>query len=167
VVASRFVLVGPPDRVGDLAGLPITRALGEIAAREWTFISRADGSGTHAAELRLWREAGFDPSPEPWYLETGQSMGLTLQVADQRGAFTLAEVGAFRAAAETLALVPADVVEHHPGALSNPYHATVVTGGAEQPALRFLRWLRSTDGRTAVIAMNLELFGEVLYEPAG
>jgi len=114
--------------------------------------------------MELWRLAGVDPSGLPWYLETGQGMGLTLQVADQRGAFALSELGAFLAAAPVLALkrVP---LEDHP-VLVNRYQATVVKGTPVQSTAEAVAaWLASPAGSEAVIAANLDLFDEVIYRP--
>ncbi|MDH3259527.1 MAG: substrate-binding domain-containing protein [Acidimicrobiia bacterium] len=165
VLASRFVLAGP---AGTGPGIPSTvvDALREIARRGDLFVSRSDGSGTHRKELELWSLAGVDPAGLPWYLETGQGMGLTLQVADQRQAFVLSELGAFLAAAPFLSLeiVP---LRDDP-VLVNPYQIIVVKGSpAESGAAAFAAWLRSAGGRAAIISANRDLFGEVVYQPAG
>ncbi len=164
VFTSRFILVGPPGRAIELADLAVLESLREIARREWPFVSRADGSGTHVKERELWTAAGVSPDGEPWYLETGQGMGLTLQVADQRGAFTLAELGSYLAAAPTLALQP--VAGPPQQVLDNPYHALVVRSATgRREAEGFLDWLLGPAGRTAVLELNEELFGELVYDP--
>ncbi|MCP4222105.1 MAG: tungsten ABC transporter substrate-binding protein, partial [Actinomycetia bacterium] len=93
VFESQFVLVGPRDLIGDLSGLTAGQAFDEIAAQRWTFIARGDGSGTSTAEHAIWASLDRDPNGEAWYEETGQGMGATLQVADQRGGFTLTDEG--------------------------------------------------------------------------
>lgn len=165
LLESRFVLAGPPDVVTGMSSAPAD-AFREIATRGHLFVSRSDGSGTHQKEMELWGLAGVDPAGRPWYLETGQGMGLTLQVADQRGAFVLSELGAFLAAAPVLSLemVPLD---ENP-VLGNPYQVTVVKGTeTEAAATAFARWLVSSEGAAAVTAANLELFGRLVYQPAG
>ena len=72
ILSSSFVLVGPPDAT---LGGTMADVLGEIAEGRGPFVSRADGSGTHEVERRLWAEIGIDPLGEPWYSETGQGMG--------------------------------------------------------------------------------------------
>jgi tungstate transport system substrate-binding protein len=135
-----------------------------IARRGWTFTSRADGSGTWATERRLWKDIGVDPTGAPWYLETGQGMGLTLQVADQRRAFVLTELGAYLAADETFDL---DILPVEDPRLANPYHAIVVAGSAvSTEAGVFVDWLLSEDGQAAVHDLNVELFGEDVYTPS-
>lgn len=161
---SRFLLAGPSDRPEPVADAGIVDAFAAIARDDLVFVTRRDGSGTHAKEQELWALAGIDPVEEPWYSETGQGMGFTLQVADQRSAYVLTEAGAFRAAAETISLVPVDAGAP-PGLLDNPYRAIVVDPDANSAARRFVEWLSSDAGRSALLAANDALFGEVVYSP--
>ncbi len=165
VLRSRFVMVGPAERVTALAGLDPPGALAAIAARGWEFVTRADGSGTHERERELWNLAGIDPGGEPWYTATGQGMGLTLQVADQRAAFTLAEEGTFLAASDVVALVPVQLAPSN--LLANPYRAIVVEGGEEEAAAAFVDWLLRPEGQAAIERANERLFGRKIYSPAG
>ena len=161
VFVSAFVVVGPP---GGLEGGTIVETLTAIAGGGYPFVSRADGSGTHEVEQALWATAAINPVGRPWYLETGQGMGLTLQVADQRGAYTLAELGSFLTAAERLSLRPLEIS----GLPANPYHLTVVGSSSELMAAdTFLEWLVSDDGRVAIEQANLNQFGEVVYAATG
>ena len=165
VMESRFVLAGPPEAAAQMPSA-VGDAFREIATRGDPFVSRSDGSGTYQKEAELWRLAGVDPSGQPWYLETGQGMGLTLQVADQREAFVLSELGSLLAAAPVLSLeiVPLD----DDPVLRNPYQITVVKGTeVEAAAASFAGWLISTEGARAMTAVNIELFGEVVYRPVG
>ncbi len=100
---SEFQLVGPIDVIHELDGESFGGAFAQIAAQEWTFITRADGSGTNEVERSIWSSLGVEPEGD-WYTSTGQGMGLTLQVADQRRAFTLAEAGAFVGVSDFLEL---------------------------------------------------------------
>lgn len=163
VFTSRFVLAGPPGpRSEALAGLDGASALARIARGGWTFVSRADGSGTYLAERRLWAEAGIDPSGTPWYLETGQGMGLTLQVADQRGAFVLAELGTYLVARPTLDLVDVGIADPP----DNPYRAMAVAGAdAAAEAVRFVTWLASSD--EMILEVQRPMFERPVYLPAG
>ncbi|GBD85442.1 PBP superfamily domain protein [bacterium BMS3Abin02] len=160
-VDSRFVIVAPPD--SGLVGSP-EQILRTIARRSFTFVTRADGSGTNAKEIELWKDAGIDPAGRSWYLETGQGMGFTLQVADQRNAATLAELGAYLAAAPALSLVP---VSSDDPRLVNPYHLIVVAHAPNRRgAADLAEWLLSPDGRAAEKRVDQELFGTIVYEPA-
>ncbi len=158
VLASSFVIVGPPGRIGGGTAAEEMRAI----AQSGRFVSRADGSGTHEVEMGLWAAAGINPTGQPWYLETGQGMGLTLQVADQRDAYTLSELGAFLASADTLNLQVVEVTDPPP----NPYHLIVVADSPVQDAGEiFLEWLLGEDGRSAIEAANEMLFGQQVYTP--
>lgn len=158
VFSSEFVLVGPSEEMFDSSD--VVEAFRAIAAEGHPFVSRADGSGTAAKEREIWEAAGIDPTHQPWYAVTGQGMGFTLQVADQRRAFTLAEVGTLLAAVP-LTLVPISGGDRR---LENPYRVTLVEGAS--PAARALfDWLTSEAGTDAIINSNHELFGELLYAP--
>lgn len=161
VFTSRFLVVGPPDRSTALDGLTTAAALARIAAEEWPFFSRGDGSGTHAKELIVWDIAAIDPSGEEWYEETGQGMGLTLQVADQRNGLTITEEGAWLQSAASLGLRVANLSEF--GELENPYFATVVAGDGLGSAKALYDWLLSAEGATSVFEVNMELFGHQVY----
>ena len=159
VFSSEFVLVGPPLLAETLNGLTTTEAFAQIADRGFGFVSRGDGSGTHETELTQWPRPGEAPEGD-WYISTGQGMGLTLQVADQRGAFTLSEVGAFLGAENLGHLVRVDLVDPP----TNPYRVTVIES-ASPAGLDFAEWLLGSDGQAAVRRVNEELFGAVVYQP--
>ncbi len=91
-----FVLIGPKGDPAKVAGgKDITAALKKIQAAQAPFVSRGDKSGTHAAELRLWKEAGIDMPAQkgPWYRETGSGMGPALNTASSMNAYILADRG--------------------------------------------------------------------------
>jgi len=157
--SSRFLLVGPPGRSRELDGLAPEEALSEISKQQWAFVTRADGSGTFEAESKLWRAASVDPRGEDWYRETGQGMGLSLQVADQTEAFILVEEGTFLAASAIFHLRPVDFA---PGThQTNPYVAIVPvpTGAADA----FVEWLLSDAGQAALTGANRDLFGSTVF----
>lgn len=163
VLDSRFILVGPAELKSEFNGLTVAQAFSVVAEDELVFVSRGDGSGTNEKELSVWAGIEVDPSGSAWYLETGQGMGPTIQVADQRAAITLAEYGAFVSAAAALSLVNLEVA---PDGLANPYTGYVVAGSThEAPATEFLRWLVSPEGVRVIAEVNDGLFGEVIYQP--
>lgn len=161
VFTSEFVLVGPSGE--PLAAPDVVAAFRQIAAEGRPFVSRGDGSGTAAREEQLWGLAGIDPSGETWYIETGQGMGFTLQVADQRDAFTLAEMGTFLAA-ESITLVPF-IDARQDDRLANPYRVTLIPEASEE-ARSLYHWLLGADGFEAMMAADRELFGSPIYLPA-
>ncbi len=91
VMYNDFVIVGPAADPARIKGEKrAVDALKKIAASGSRFVSRGDRSGTHILELGLWQQAGVAPAA-PWYIESGQGMGATLGIADDRGAYTLAD----------------------------------------------------------------------------
>ena len=91
VMYNDFILIGPEaDPAGIKGEKSAAAALRKIADKGARFVSRGDKSGTHALELTLWKAAGVTPGA-PWYIESGQGMGATLGIADDRGAYTLTD----------------------------------------------------------------------------
>ncbi|CAN5826049.1 extracellular solute-binding protein [soil metagenome] len=162
MVDSRFVLVGPPDG-GVASDLLVTEAFNAIASGGLTFVSRGDLSGTHELELSLWAVVEVEPGPQEWYLESGQGMGQTLLIADQRAGFTLAELGAFLEARDALTLVDYRVTGEE---LANPYTAYVANAANNRDgAVDLLEWLGSAEGIAVIESVNLRLFGDIVYRP--
>src|SRR6185503_3795801 len=93
VMHNDFIIVGPASDPAGIKGKPVLDALKLISVSSGTFVSRGDDSGTHKAELALWKKADFDPkaAASAWYLESGQGMGATLTIASERNAYTLTD----------------------------------------------------------------------------
>lgn len=104
VMYNDFVVLGPEADPAKVRGeRSAVAALRRVAAAGAPFVSRGDGSGTNILELALWKEAGVTPAA-PWYIESGQGMGATLGIADDRRAYTLADRATFLAFRKRLAL---------------------------------------------------------------
>jgi len=162
VFSSRLLIAGPPDTV--LTARDAVGAFREIAALGGPFVGREDGSGTAIVEAGIWAAAGIDGPDQEWYLSTGQGMGLTLQVASERSAFVLAELGTFLSI-ERLDLVDRGIRDPM---LDNPYRAMSVAATDSIGAVRFVDWLVSEDGRAAIERANREVFGRSdVYSPGG
>jgi len=109
VMHNDFLVVGPAADPAGLRGLSdAVAALRRLAARRATFISRGDQSGTHQRELLLWKTAGITPPSHAsdWYVESGQGMAATLQMADQKRGYTMTDRGTYLAWRDKLQLVP-------------------------------------------------------------
>ena len=96
VMYNDFVVIGPAEDPARIKGLPAAEALRRIARAEARFVSRGDKSGTHLLEQALWKQAGIEPKA-PWYIESGQGMGQTLGIANDRRAYTLTDRGTYLA----------------------------------------------------------------------
>jgi tungstate transport system substrate-binding protein len=96
VMYNDFVLIGPKSDPAGIKGTDdVAEALRTIRNKQATFISRGDNSGTHIAELNLWKAAGIDIEKDkgPWYRSTGQGMGAALNTASASNAYVLADRG--------------------------------------------------------------------------
>ena len=104
VMYNDFVIIGPADDPARIKGLPkAVDALRRIAESQSRFVSRGDKSGTHVLEQALWAQAGVEPKGA-WYLESGQGMGQTLGIANDRRAYTLSDRGTYLAFAKRVDL---------------------------------------------------------------
>ncbi|ADB31203.1 ABC-type tungstate transport system permease component-like protein [Kribbella flavida DSM 17836] len=163
VMHNDFVVVGPPADPAGLAGsAPGTAAaaLKRIADRQAPFASRADDSGTHAKELALWKAAGVKPSGR-WYVETGQGMGATLTIANQKQAYTLADRGTFLATKG----LRTKVLFEDSADLRNDYHVIVVDheGVNTGCATEFAGWVRQAPAQQLIAKYGEDRFGEPLF----
>jgi tungstate transport system substrate-binding protein len=121
VMHNDFLIVGPPGDPAGLRGMTdAVAALQRLAQREAPFVSRGDQSGTHQLEQKLWRVAAIRrPGAGDWYTESGHGMGETLQMTDQKRAYTITDRATYLAWRDKLQLVP--MVEGDPR-LYNVYH---------------------------------------------
>lgn len=130
VMWNDFVIVGPAaDPAGIKGDKSAAEAFKKIAEVGATFVSRGDDSGTNKKEMKLMREAGVNPVGQPWYLSTGQGMGETLTVTDQKQGYTLSDRATYLSMKGALQL--AILVEGDKG-LFNPYSVIVVNPGKHE-----------------------------------
>jgi tungstate transport system substrate-binding protein len=105
VMYNDFVVIGPEADPAKIKGeKKVVDALKKIAAASARFVSRGDKSGTHTLELNLWKQASVTPGA-PWYIESGQGMGATLGIADDRQAYTLTDRATLLAFSKRVKLV--------------------------------------------------------------
>ena len=163
-----FVIVGPASDPAKVSGMKdAADALSRIAAAEAPFASRGDNSGTHKAELRLWKEAGIDPTAASgtWYRETGAGMGATLNTAAAMEAYALCDRATWLSFGNpgTLEIE----IEGDPR-LFNPY-GVILVDSKRQPHVKaqegqaLIDWLLSTAGQDAI--GNFRVNGQVLFVP--
>lgn len=163
VMYNGFVIVGPPEDPAGIAGLADPRvALARIRERSAAFVSRGDSSGTHERELALWREAGIELRGEG-YVEAGEGQAITLQIADERRAYTLTDRATFAVFERLVDLVP--LAEGH-SSLVNLYSVIVpVRSGHPGEAATFADWLTSAAGRMAIAEFRRDASGTPLFSP--
>ena len=168
VMYNDFVLIGPKGDPARIAGgRDILEALKKIRSAASPFVSRGDRSGTHIAELALWKAAGIDIAGEKgaWYRDTGQGMGPALNTASSMNAYVLADRGtwlAFRNRGDLAILVQGDK------RLFNQYGVMLVNP-AKHPSVKraegqaFVDWLVSPEGQKAIA--DYRIGGERLFYP--
>jgi len=164
VMYNDFIIVGPQSDPAKAKGSDVVAALRKISEAQAPFASRADNSGTHAAELRYWKAAGIEPKGA-WYRETGSGMGPTLNTAAGMNAYALADRGtwlAFKNRAELVILVEGDVK------LFNQYGVMIVNPARhphvkKDAAQKVLDYLVSPAGQEAIAGYKIE--GEQLFFP--
>ena len=168
VMYNDFVLIGPrSDPAGIEGSRDILAALKTLCGKGVPFISRGDRSGTHIAELALWKLAGIDIAADkgPWYKEIGQGMGAALNTASAANAYVLADRGtwlSFRNKGDLAVAVEGDrlLFNQYGVMLVNPQkHPTVKV----ELGQRFIDWLISPDGQRAIAGYKIN--GEQLFYP--
>jgi tungstate transport system substrate-binding protein len=168
VMYNDFVIAGPATDPAGIRGLAPDVALRRIAERGAVFVSRGDQSGTHARELKLWNAAGIDPKGKPWYRETGQGQGLTMEVATQQEGYVLTDRGTLLVHQQRLGL--AILVEGDPR-LRNIYHVMTIDASKfprvnDAGGRAFSDYLVSTEGQRIIGQFGRERFGQPLFTPA-
>ncbi len=168
VMYNDFVLIGPKGDPAGIAGSKdVVEAFRKIRAAQAPFVSRGDRSGTHIAELDLWKAAGIDveKSKGSWYRDTGQGMGPALNTAASMTAYILADRGtwlAFKNRGDLVILVEGDkrLFNQYGVMLVNPEkHPNVKKELGQQ----FVDWLVSPEGQSAIAGYKIG--GEQLFYP--
>ena len=168
VMYNDFVLVGPKSDPAKVAGgKDVAVALKAIAAAKAPFVSRGDKSGTHAAELRYFKDAGVDPNEGKgtWYRETGSGMGPALNTASSMNAYILADRGtwlSFKNRGDLAIVVEGD------RKMFNPYGVILVNPAKhahvkQAEGRAFMDWLVSAEGQAAIASYKVG--GEQLFFP--
>ncbi|WP_128378732.1 substrate-binding domain-containing protein [Streptomyces cavernae] len=166
VAHNYFYVVGPAsDPAGIKSAGTAAAAFRKIAASRSTFVSRGDGSGTETKELAIWSKAGTSPKGRSWYLQSGQGMGATLQIASEKGGYTLTDNATFLTSASKLELT--SLVEKDPFLL-NPYHVISVNS-AKWPkvnkagAKAFADYITQSKGQSLIAGFGGDEYDQPLF----
>jgi tungstate transport system substrate-binding protein len=168
VMYNDFVLVGPKSDPAKVAGgKDITEALKKIKTTSAPFVSRGDRSGTHMAEIALWKQSGVDIAAEkgPWYRDTGQGMGPALNTASSMNGYILTDRAtwlAFKNRGDLKIVVEGDkrLFNQYGVILVNPEKHTHVKREMGQA---FIDWVVSPDGQRSI--SDYKISGEQLFFP--
>jgi tungstate transport system substrate-binding protein len=165
VMYNDFVIVGPATDPAGVKGHDVVAALRTLASSKSSFISRGDRSGTNAAELRYWKQAGIDPKSMPGYKACGCGMGPALNIASSSDAYVLTDRGtwlSFKNPGQLKVLVEGDK------RLFNQYGVMVVNP-AKHPHVKkdlgqaFSDWLVSPQGQEVIASYKVN--GQQLFFP--
>jgi tungstate transport system substrate-binding protein len=185
-----FTIVGPTDDPAQIEGKNATEALFNIVSygqnmadqsgQTQLWVSRGDNSGTNSKEKELWKAAGFnytEMSNEPWFAITGQGMGPTLTVADQKNAYTLADIGTYLKFHDDGSIeITALITEER--SLLNVYSVMAVNTATVQAnqtihqqinyndAMDFIQYLASPSTQTMINDFGKDTYGESLFHQA-
>jgi tungstate transport system substrate-binding protein len=167
VMHNDFVIVGPNEDPARIRGLTSAADVMRAIAARGIFISRGDDSGTHTQERALWAAARVDPRSLGRREETGQGMGATLNVADQKRAYTLSDRGTYLALRRRLGLV---VLFQGDASLRNVYHVYAVNPAMHPSvtygeARAFIEFLVSAPTQRTIAAFKRAEYGESLFVP--
>ncbi|NGQ95875.1 extracellular solute-binding protein [Brevibacillus sp. SYP-B805] len=161
VMYNQFYLVGPAaDPAGVKTAKTAAEAFERIAKAKALFISRGDDSGTDKKEKSIWKEAQITPSGD-WYLSSGQGMGATLQIADEKQAYTLTDEATFLS--RKLGLV---VLMQGEKSLLNPYGVIQVASTKKQEEVgQFIAFLTGPEGQRLIGEYGKDKYGKGLFVP--
>jgi len=184
-----FTIIGPEEDPAGIEGKKITEALDDIvtygeslanqSGQTQIWVSRGDNSGTHSKEKSLWSKAGYDYesiTEEPWYASAGQGMGTTLNIANEKEAYCLADIGTYlKFYSDGTISLPALILEEQ--SLLNVYSVMAVkpTVPANQTvheqinfidAMEFIQYLVSAETQQMITNYGKDIYGQSLFTGA-
>ena len=167
VMYNDFVVIGPEDDPARIKGeKSALTAFEKIAKTGSRFVSRGDKSGTHTLELALWKQAGVTPGAS-WYIESGQGMGATLGIADDRKAYTLTDRATLLAFSRRVRLVT--MVEGDRPLLNiysvmevNPANGPRVNGVGGKA---FADFMLTPETQAVIKTFGVDKYGQPLFVP--
>ncbi len=167
VMYNDFILVGPAEDPAKVKGLTVPETLKKITESKASFVSRGDDSGTHKKELELWQKSSLDPkSLGDAYIEAGQGMGATLQIASEKQAYTLTDRATFLAQKknmpDTEILVEGDeslLNIYHVMQVNNEKHDKVNAAGSKA----FVDYMTSEETKKIIKEFGTDEYGEPLF----
>lgn len=170
IMFNDFVFIGPDSDPASIRGKDVCASLKNIMENKATFASRGDNSGTNKKEISLWQDCtGSVPDKEKWYLQTGQGMLATINVAAERGAYTMTDRGTFiKYEANHNGNPPLRIVVEGDTSLMNQYSVIEVNPARcsnvkNDLARKFGDWLVSREAQEAI--GNFRLLGKQLFTP--
>jgi tungstate transport system substrate-binding protein len=169
VMYNDFLVVGPDAKSPIAYNQDVKATFKAIADRQLAFASRGDKSGTHTMELSLWKEVDADPEKLTNYISTGQGMGATLQIADEKGAYTLTDRATWLTFMQDKKINLPAVCEKDPGLLNyygviavNPKLNNKINAEGGQA---FVDWMLKDSTQKIIGQYGVAEFGGALFTP--
>jgi len=168
VMYNDFVLIGPKDdvRVKEASKGKVDAALKYINDNKVKFISRGDDSGTHKAELKLWRAIGIEPAGD-WYASAGKGMGAVIQMADEMKAYTISDRATYLSMKDKTEM---EIIVENDKQLYNQYGVIAVNPAKndkinKEGAQAFVDWILSDKVQKQIGQFGVEKYGQPLFTP--
>lgn len=170
VMHNDFVLLGPPsDPAGVNGTADVAEAFKMVADSGATFISRGDDSGTNKKELSIWKNTGIEPKGQQWYQETGQGMGATIAVANEKQGYTLSDRATYLAQAKNIDL---QIVSEGDEVLMNIYHVMNINPDKfegrkinAEGGKAFVEFMINRETQEVIKDFGVDQFGQPLFFP--
>lgn len=170
IMYNDFVIIGPQSDPAGTRGKSITDAFSAIKTNKSVFISRGDDSGTHKKEKSLWKSAGIAlPDGEAWYVQAGQKMQATINMAQEKNGYTMADRGSYiKYSANHNGNAPLKILVEGDAVLLNQY-AVLTLDPKNCPkakydlALKFSDWMASQNAQKLI--KDFRLLGQALFTP--
>lgn len=168
VMYNDYIIVGPTEDPAGIKGLTVTEAFEKIFTEKAVFVSRGDDSGTHKKELGIWEKIGLTPSENTSYMETGQGMGSTLQIANEKSGYVLTDRATYLAQKENINLL--QIIVEGDSDLLNIYHVMQVNPEKHdkvngEAGEKFVDFMVSEETLKVIEEFGVEEYGEPLFFP--
>ena len=170
IMYNDYIVIGPKDDPAKVKGKSVMESLKAIEKQKARFASRGDNSGTHKAELDLWKQAGIKtPDRESWYLATGQGMINTINIAAEQNAYTMTDRGTYiKYEANFKGNPPLVILVEGEKELRNQYSVIPINPkrcptAKYELAREFAQWMASEKGQRLVA--EFKLMGKQLFYP--
>jgi len=170
IMFNDFVIIGPDEDPAGIKNQEVCSALQEITEKKSVFASRGDESGTNKKEIALWKQCVSQvPQQQEWYMQTGQGMLATINIAAERSGYTMTDRGTFiKFEANSKGYPPLKIMVEGDASMLNQY-SVIEVNQARCPnvqtalARRFGDWLVSKEGQKAI--ENFRLLDKQLFIP--
>ena len=170
IMYNDFVIIGPASDPAGINGKSIKMALQTVQSKQAVFVSRGDNSGTHKKELSLWKAASLPiPEKQTWYVQTGQGMLTTINIAAERNGYTMTDRGTYIKYEANMGGNPSlKIMVQGDAVLLNQYSVIAINPqhcakAKYDLAMQFIQWITSEKAQMEI--KDFKLLGKQLFTP--